>query len=291
MSQLNQRPVHFVMQSQNTSDGDGVKIRRVAGFNNQYFSPFLMVDELKADDKKDYVGGFPPHPHRGIETLTYMMNGHFQHKDHMGNVGELRSGGAQWMAAGQGVIHSEMPIMEDGQLHGFQIWINQPARDKMKPAKYFDFQPESITEKWITETNLLRILAGDLVANSEPLQGPLTDTGVPATVADWKAQAGSTISLKIPSHHNALIYVYKGDVTVSGKSLKQSDFAIMKPVMPLHNSHDEIEIAADSDTGLLIFVGEPIDEPVVHHGPFVMNSIDEINQAINDYQAGKFHQY
>lgn len=291
MSQLNQRPVHFVMQSQNTSDGDGVKIRRVAGFNNQYFSPFLMVDELKADDKKDYVGGFPPHPHRGIETLTYMMNGHFQHKDHMGNVGELRSGGAQWMAAGQGVIHSEMPIMEDGQLHGFQIWINQPARDKMKPAKYFDFQPESITEKWITETNLLRILAGDLVANGEPLQGPLTDTGVPATVADWKAQAGSTISLKIPSHHNALIYVYKGDVTVSGKSLKQSDFAIMKPVMPLHNSHDEIEIAADSDTGLLIFVGEPIDEPVVHHGPFVMNSIDEINQAINDYQAGKFHQY
>lgn len=291
MSQLNQRPVHFVMQSQNTSDGDGVKIRRVAGFNNKYFSPFLMVDELKADDKKDYVGGFPPHPHRGIETLTYMMNGHFQHKDHMGNVGELRSGGAQWMAAGQGVIHSEMPIMEDGQLHGFQIWINQPARDKMKPAKYFDFQPESITEKFITETNLLRILSGDLVANGEPLQGPLTDTGVPATVADWKAQAGSTISLKIPSHHNALIYVYKGDVTVSDKSLKQSYFAIMKPITPLDNSHDEIEITSDSDTGLLIFVGEPIDEPVVHYGPFVMNSMDEINQAINDYQAGKFHQY
>ncbi|WP_194089584.1 pirin family protein [Vibrio hibernica] len=291
MSQLNQRPVHFVMQSQNTSDGDGVKIRRVAGFNNKYFSPFLMVDELKADDKKDYVGGFPPHPHRGIETLTYMMNGHFQHKDHMGNVGELRSGGAQWMAAGQGVIHSEMPIMEDGQLHGFQIWINQPARDKMQPAKYFDFQPESITEKFITETNLLRILSGDLIVNGEPLQGPLTDTGVPATVADWKAQAGNTISLKIPSGHNALIYVYKGNVTVSGKALKQSDFAIMKPVMPLDNSHDEIEITSDSDTGLLIFVGEPIDEPIVHHGPFVMNSIDEINQAINDYQAGKFHRY
>ncbi|WP_413479090.1 pirin family protein [Vibrio hibernica] len=291
MSQLNQRPVHFVMQSQNTSDGDGVKIRRVAGFNNKYFSPFLMVDELKADDKKDYVGGFPPHPHRGIETLTYMMNGHFQHKDHMGNVGELRSGGAQWMAAGQGVIHSEMPIMEDGQLHGFQIWINQPARDKMQPAKYFDFQPESITEKLITETNLLRILSGNLIVNGESLQGPLTDTGVPATVADWKAQADSTISLKIPSGHNALIYVYKGNVTVSGKALKQSDFAIMKPVMPLDNSHDEIEITSDSDTGLLIFVGEPIDEPVVHHGPFVMNSIDEINQAINDYQAGKFHRY
>lgn len=291
MSQTQFREVHLVMQSQPTSDGDGVKIQRVAGFNNQHFSPFLMVDELKADDKKDYVGGFPPHPHRGIETLTYMMNGHFQHKDHMGNVGELRSGGAQWMAAGQGVIHSEMPIMEDGQLHGFQIWINQPARDKMQPAKYFDFQPETITETLFSEGNLLRLLAGDLTVNNETLQGPLTDTGVPASVADWKAPKNSEISLTIPSQHNAMIYVYKGAVTVSGKALQQSDFAMLPASSKQGEDLDEIRLHANSDSGLLIFVGQPINEPVVHYGPFVMNTMDEINQAINDYQAGKFHQY
>lgn len=291
MSQTQFREVRLVMQSQPTSDGDGVKIQRVAGFNNKHFSPFLMMDELKADDKKDYVGGFPPHPHRGIETLTYMMNGHFQHKDHMGNVGELRSGGAQWMAAGQGVIHSEMPIMEEGQLHGFQIWINQPARDKMQPAKYFDFQPESITEKLISEGNLLRLLAGDLKVNNQPIQGPLTDTGVPVSVADWKAEENCEISLTIPSQHNSMIYVYKGAVTVSGKSLQQSDFAILPASNKQGERLDGIRLHANSDSGLLIFVGEPINEPVVHYGPFVMNTMDEINQAINDYQSGKFHQY
>ena len=140
------REIRQLIPSQPTADGDGVKIRRVAGFNNASFSPFLMMDELKSDDHADYVGGFPPHPHRGIETPTYMLKGHFQHRDHMNNVGELRSGGAQWMAAGRGVIHSEMPIMQDGMLHGFQIWINQPAKDKMKPAQYHDCQPATITE-------------------------------------------------------------------------------------------------------------------------------------------------
>lgn len=291
MSQTQFREVRLVMQSQPTSDGDGVKIQRVAGFNNKHFSPFLMMDELKADDKKDYVGGFPPHPHRGIETLTYMMNGHFQHKDHVGNVGELRSGGAQWMAAGQGVIHSEMPIMEEGQLHGFQIWINQPARYKMQPAKYFDFQPETVTEKQFSEGNLLRLLSGDLTVNNEALKGPLTDTGVPASVADWKAQENSEISLTIPSQHNAMIYVYKGAVTVSGKALKQSDFAMLPSSNEQGEGLDEVRLHANSDSGLMIFVGQPINEPVVHYGPFVMNTMDEINQAINDYQSGKFHQY
>ncbi|WP_417880469.1 pirin family protein [Vibrio sp.] len=291
MSQTQFREIRLVMQSQPTSDGDGVKIQRVAGFNNKHFSPFLMMDELKADDQKDYVGGFPPHPHRGIETLTYMINGHFQHKDHMGNVGELRSGGTQWMAAGQGVIHSEMPIMEEGQLHGFQIWINQPARDKMQPAKYFDFQPETITEKLFSEGNLLRLLAGDLTINNEALKGPLTDTGVPASVADWKAKENSEISLTIPSQHNAMIYVYKGAVTVSGKTLKQSGFAILPASSEQGEGLDEIRLRANSDSGLLIFTGEPINEPVVHYGPFVMNTMNEINQAINDYQSGKFHQY
>jgi len=278
------REIRHLIPAQATSDGDGVKIQRVAGFNNASFSPFLMVDELKSDKRADYVGGFPPHPHRGIETLTYMLKGHFEHKDHMGNVGSLRTGGAQWMAAGQGVIHSEMPIMQDGDLHGFQIWINQPARDKMKPAQYHDFQPETITEFREEKIGLLRVLAGDIVANGEAIQGPLTQTGVPATVADWQATPGSTAKLETPEQHNAMLYVYKGSIKVNERVVMQGEFALL--------SHGEvIALEANDVSGTLLFIGEPIDEPVVHYGPFVMNSIDEIEQAIRDYNSGLFETY
>jgi len=178
------REIVQIIRSRLTSDGDGVKISRVAGFNQPNFSPFLMLDELKSDSRDDYIGGFPPHPHRGIETLTYMLKGHFQHKDHMGNIGELRSGGAQWMASGKGVIHSEMPIMEDGDLHGFQIWINQPALDKVKPAQYRDFQSETITEYTDSDLGLVRVLAGNMSIGEHVLSGPLNQTGVPLSVSD-----------------------------------------------------------------------------------------------------------
>lgn len=278
------REIKQIIAAQPTSDGDGVKIRRVPGFDNKQFSPFLMLDELKSDDKADYVGGFPPHPHRGIETLTYMMQGHFQHRDHMGNVGELRSGGAQWMAAGRGVIHSEMPIMESGQLHGFQIWINQPARDKMKPARYFDFQPETITERRESSQGLLRLLAGSVDVDSKSFTAPLTDTGVEAIVADWKAQSGEQISISINPDYNAMVYVYRGDVTLAGKSLKEGQLAML-------TAGEIIDLEAVTEAGLLVLSGEPIDEPVVHYGPFVMNSFAEIEQAIRDYNAGLFETY
>ena len=277
------REITQIIPAQATSDGDGVKISRVAGFNNARFSPFLMMDELKSDQSKDYVGGFPPHPHRGIETLTYMMMGHFQHKDHMGNVGELRSGGAQWMAAGQGVIHSEMPIMEEGQLHGFQIWINQPASDKMKPAKYHDFQPETITEYSAPEAGLIRVLCGELNVNDQTLAGPLQDTGVPAMVADWRSQAHAQLSLRTVPTHNMMVYVYHGALTVGERELKQGQFGLL-------SSGEHVELNSQ-DVGALLFIGQPIDEPVVHYGPFVMNSFAEIEQAVEDYNAGKFHQY
>ncbi|WP_456295213.1 pirin family protein [Vibrio sp. AK197] len=277
------RELSQIIPAQPTSDGDGVKISRVAGFNNAQLSPFLMMDELKSDESKDYVGGFPPHPHRGIETLTYMMEGHFQHKDHMGNVGELRSGGAQWMAAGQGVIHSEMPIMEEGQLHGFQIWINQPASDKMKPAKYHDFQPETITEYKTDKVGLVRILSGDLTLDGERLQGPLLQTGVPATVADWRSELPAELNLSTPEEHNMMIYVYRGAMQVGERELKQGQFGVL--------SQGEKALLQTQDVGALLFIGQPIHEPVVHYGPFVMNSFEEIEQAVEDYNAGKFHQY
>ncbi|CCO45065.1 putative Pirin-like protein [Vibrio nigripulchritudo SOn1] len=280
---MSTREIRQIIPSQAASDGDGVKIRRIAGFNNQAFSPFLMVDELKSDDKKDYVGGFPPHPHRGIETLTYMMEGHFQHRDHMGNVGELRSGGAQWMAAGRGVIHSEMPIMEEGNLHGFQIWINQPSKDKMKPAQYFDFQPEMVTEHPVG-SSLVRLLAGSLTVDGETLEGPLNKTGVPATVADWRAPDTANVTLTTPSEFNMMVYAYKGNITVGDRDLKQGHMALL-------SAGESVELTSQGDSGVLIFAGQPINEPIVHYGPFVMNSMEEIEQTIRDYQSGLFDTY
>ncbi|MFH4601921.1 pirin family protein [Vibrio diabolicus] len=278
------REIRQLIQSQPTADGDGVKIRRVAGFNNESFSPFLMMDELKSDDRADYVGGFPPHPHRGIETLTYMLKGHFQHRDHMDNVGELRSGGAQWMAAGRGVIHSEMPIMQEGELHGFQIWINQPAKNKMSPAQYHDFQPETITEFETQSSGVVRLIAGHLTINNERIQGPLTETGVAATVADWRAMVGHALNLTTEQDHNMMIYVYKGRIQVKDREINQGEMAIL-------SKGEWVELQAEKESGALIFIGEPINEPVVHYGPFVMNSMEEIEQAIQDYNSGLFETY
>ncbi|HHF0554432.1 pirin family protein [Vibrio diabolicus] len=278
------REIRQLIQSQPTADGDGVKIRRVAGFNNESFSPFLMMDELKSDDRADYVGGFPPHPHRGIETLTYMLKGHFQHRDHMDNVGELRSGGAQWMAAGRGVIHSEMPIMQEGELHGFQIWINQPAKNKMAPAQYHDFQPETITEFETQSSGVVRLIAGHLTIDNERIQGPLTETGVAATVADWRAMVGHALNLTTEQDHNMMLYVYKGRIQVKDREINQGEMAIL-------SKGEWVELQAEKESGALIFIGEPINEPVVHYGPFVMNSMEEIEQAIQDYNSGLFESY
>ncbi len=279
-----QREIVQTIKAHATSDGDGVKISRVAGFNNRQFSPFLMLDQLKSDQRSDYVGGFPPHPHRGIETLTYMMKGHFQHKDHMGNVGELRSGGAQWMAAGRGVIHSEMPIMEQGDLHGFQIWINQPARDKMKPAQYFDFQPEMITESQSEYHGLHRVIAGRLTADGELLQGPLDKTGVELSVSDWRANTGQHTQVNTPTTHNAMLFVYQGSVSIGNEVVTQGHMALL-------SQGDAITLNSLDQSGVLLFSGQPIDEPVVHYGPFVMNSMAEIEQTIHDYNSGVFETY
>ncbi|MFA0078090.1 pirin family protein [Vibrio artabrorum] len=287
---INTRAVEHVMSTHATSDGDGVKIQRIAGFNNPRFSPFLMIDELRSETSKDYIGGFPPHPHRGIETLTYMLQGHFQHKDHMGNVGELRSGGAQWMAAGRGVIHSEMPMMEQGALHGFQIWINQPATHKMQPAQYHDFQRESITEHQNEQMGLLRMIAGEFELDTTSsaaaiqIQGPLQKTGVPLSVADWQADAGQKVVLGTNVNHHAMAYVYRGSVQIDGKVIKQGQLALLTQAEWL--SLDSIE-----NSGVLVFSGEPINEPVVHYGPFVMNSMEEIEQTVEDYNNGVFETY
>ncbi|MBC7004708.1 pirin family protein [Photobacterium sp. BZF1] len=273
------RQIQSLIPAHPSSDGDGVRIQRVHGFNNAQFSPFLMIDELKSESAADYIGGFPPHPHRGIETLTYMLKGHFQHKDHMGNVGELNDGGAQWMSAGRGVIHSEMPIMTDGELHGFQIWINLPAAKKMQPADYHDFQPDVITQHRQDDGSLVRVIAGDLTIKGTTLAGPLQQTGVPVTIADWQAEQASSLNSCLNPDFQAMLYVYKGAINIEGKEVNAGNLAIL-------GKGEGLAISTDKQAGVLLLSGHPIDEPVVHYGPFVMNSMDEIEQAIQDYQQG-----
>ncbi|MBY5920657.1 pirin family protein [Ferrimonas balearica] len=270
------RKLIAVQASRPTSDGDGVKIRRVAGFQDGRMDPFLMLDELKADNTKDYVGGFPPHPHRGIETLTYMLKGHFRHEDHLGNVGELKDGGAQWMSAGRGVIHSEMPIMTDGQLHGFQIWINLPRAKKMQPADYRDFQAQSIPTVALQGEGDFRLISGTL--NGE--KGPLDQPSVPMLVGDLRAEG--EVKLPIPSEFGAVAYLYQGAVTLCGQQIEAGH-------MLYFDQGDAISLTAVPGTsaGLIVLAGKPIREPVVHWGPFVMNSMAEIEQAIADYQNGQ----
>ncbi|EJN6826567.1 quercetin 2,3-dioxygenase [Vibrio cidicii] len=275
------RTVKQLHRAVRTSDGDGVNIRRIAGFNQPNFSPFLMIDELKSDEAADYIGGFPPHPHRGIETLTYMLNGHFQHKDHMGNVGELRSGGAQWMSAGRGVIHSEMPIMTEGQLHGFQIWINQPAKNKMSPAQYHDFQPESITEKSHPDWGLVRVIAGALSIDAQEIAGPLQSSSIAMTIADWRSNAAHNLTVEIPADLQCLVFVYQGKIAIDQQLISAGQLGIL-------SSADQLKLSALEESGALILAGMPIHEPIVHYGPFVMNSVEEIEQAIKDYQTGNF---
>ncbi|MEZ8029353.1 quercetin 2,3-dioxygenase [Enterovibrio norvegicus] len=272
------RNVTRIIRSHASKDGDGVKINRVHGFNDAKFSPFLLIDELKSENPDDYIGGFPPHPHRGIETLTYMLTGHFQHRDHMGNVGELKTGGAQWMSAGKGVIHSEMPIMSEGGLHGFQIWINLPAAKKMNPAQYHDFQTEEINE-YGTDKNLLRVISGNLTESGHALTGPLQKTGVEAVVADWRAVEKETRTLNVSERYQVNLFVYRGDIDVEGTLVPQGHFAQL-------SAGETISLTAQKEAGVLILAGEPINEPVVHYGPFVMNTMEEINQAMRDYENG-----
>lgn len=275
---MTMRTIHRIIRAHASQDGDGVKIKRAHGFDDPAFSPFLMIDELKSENPDDYIGGFPPHPHRGIETLTYMLKGHFQHRDHMGNVGELKSGGAQWMSAGKGVIHSEMPIMSEGELHGFQIWINLPAAKKMQPAQYHDFQAPSINE-YGDNANLLRVIAGNASSEGEKVTGPLQQTGVDVFVADWRAGKGQTRVVSIPPTFQVNLYIYKGEVDIEGERAGQGQFVQL-------STGDAVTLKAANEAGLLILSGTPLDEPVVHYGPFVMNSMEEINQAIDDYQKG-----
>ena len=265
-----------------TQDGDGVNISRIHDFQMQSMDPFLMIDEIRSDNKADYIGGFPPHPHRGIETFTYMIKGGFEHRDQMGNVRAIRSGDVQWMSTGYGVVHSEMPLLDEGNsLHGFQIWLNMPAADKLRPAIYQDTVEQGVPTLAVGAGEL-RILAGTWTNGEETIESELNNLAGNAGIADIRIPAGATVSLPMPAAERLMLLVHSGELidpeANHGTLLQFSDTA----ELTLH--------AGESDFGALVFYGTPINEQIAHMGPFVMNTQEELQQAIIDYQSGKFGQ-
>lgn len=275
-----------------TSDGAGVKLRRSIGARQSLrLDPFLMLDEFGTENPDDYIAGFPPHPHRGFETVTYMIDGHMRHEDHLGNIGELKSGGVQWMTAGSGVIHSEMPQQESGRMRGFQLWINLPARDKMQRAAYRDIAADAIPTAEIGSPNeagvrgRLKLIAGRLEPDGTPLTGPINaapdSMATDPLFADLQLSARQHYAVPITRGHNAFVYAYEGTALIGGQPLPAQQAGIL-------DDGDYVEITAgDGDLRMIIVAGRPLNEPVVQYGPFVMNTQAEIEQALLDYREGR----
>ena len=272
-----------LVNSKTTQDGDGVNISRVADFSGKYFDPYLMIDELKSDDDNDFIGGFPAHPHRGIETFTYMIKGGFEHKDQMGNKKVITAGNVQWMSTGFGVVHSEMPATDaEGGMHGFQIWLNMPAKDKLRKSRYQDSDSSKTDLPILSNTTggRLKLLAGKwtLAGNSD--SSPLTDLAGKGAIADLALASKGHVQLDLSHTEQVLVYVHTGSLDTPKVNCGQ--LAIVDPKQALTMS------ANNDGAGVLILVGNKINEKIVHMGPFVMNTQKEIRQAVSDYQNGKF---
>jgi len=271
---MSERQLQRVVDAQSASDGDGVKIKRIAGRDiNPVFDPFLLLDEIKSDEAADYVGGFPAHPHRGFETITYMIDGRMRHEDHLGNRGLLTDGGVQWMLAGRGVIHSEMPEQTEGRLHGFQLWLNLPAAEKMQQARYQDFQRDELPLINLDNGGRVKVIVGR--------QGEVVSPMPVATTAplylDIHLPAGASYAPLLAGYAAVALYVYQGQAG----QLKQSQ-------MGFYGEGEQFTVTAgEHGVRLLLLAGRAIGEPIAQHGPFVMNNMEEIRQAINDYSAGR----
>jgi quercetin 2,3-dioxygenase len=278
------RTLQSVIPSVATSDGAGVKLMRsLGGAERQRHDPFLMLDEFFSDKADDYIRGFPSHPHRGFETVTYMLDGHMRHEDHMGHRGDLGPGDVQWMTAGRGIIHSEMPQQSEGRLRGFQLWINLPASEKMKPAAYRDITAGEIPTLLLENGGEVRVIAGTLIQNERHISGPIQGLSTEPLYLDVHLTAGDSFTTPIASDHNALIYVYDGEAASVGGDRQ----ALPNRTAGLLGDGDTVEIQAGAQGArFLLLAGKPLHEPIVQHGPFVMNTRAEIEQALNDYQNG-----
>ena len=276
-----ERSVVRIIQAQPTSDGAGVKLARSLGSPAlDYLDPFLLLDEFKSDAGTDYLAGFPDHPHRGFETVTYMLAGAMQHRDHKGNEGNLRPGSIQWMTAGRGIIHSEMPQQQDGLMWGFQLWVNLPATEKMTAPRYQDIHPEDVPEVVLKNGIKIRVLVGESHGVRGAVQGIVTDP----LYLDVQVPAQMSCALPVQRGHTAFCYVFDGAGTfgASAQVVSRQHLAVL--------SDGEVVTVKTTDTlvRFLLLAGKPLHEPVARYGPFVMNTREEIAQAIEDFQRGTF---
>lgn len=275
------RTVESIVTGQRVTDGAGVRIIRILTQAQQHrLDPFLMLDIFRSSDPDDYLAGFPDHPHRGFETVTYMVTGRMRHRDSAGHEGLLESGGIQWMTAGRGVVHSEMPEQENGTMEGFQLWLNLPSGNKMVAPWYRDFQagdiPEFVTPAGVT----VRVIAGQ----SHGVAGAVTRPDTEPLYLDLHLPAGTVFVQPLPPTHNAFVVVYRGQVVVADDTVGEGQMAILTNAA----TADGVIIQAAAPARALLIAGRPLDEHIVQHGPFVMNSHEEIVAAIRDYQSGQF---
>jgi redox-sensitive bicupin YhaK (pirin superfamily) len=277
------RGVEQLVQGMETHDGAGVRLTRVLAQPLQRrLDPFLMLDAFGSDDPDDYIAGFPDHPHRGFETVTYMLAGRMRHRDSAGHEGLLQSGGVQWMVAGQGIIHSEIPEQDHGVMEGFQLWLNLPAGSKMTPAWYRDIPREQIPEYATPEGVKVRVIAGTSNGTSGAMQREVTEP----LYLDLELPAGGAFDARIPATHNAFVYVYRGGVEIDGRKVAAGRMAILSNAP----GADGVRVAADEAARLILIAGKPLGEPIAQYGPFVMNTQEEIFQAITDFREGRFAQ-
>ncbi|MBI5890366.1 MAG: pirin family protein [Nitrosomonadales bacterium] len=274
------RTVERIVEGVATSDGAGVSLTRVLSGKLQHrLDPFLMLDAFGSDDPDDYIAGFPDHPHRGFETITYMLAGRMRHRDSAGHEGLLENGGMQWMIAGRGAIHSEIPQQENGLMEGFQLWLNLPAQNKMTAPWYKDFPSSEIPGYTTGDGVTVRVIAG----SSNGVAGAMTREITEPLYLDIHIPAGARFETAIPPSHNAFVYVYRGKVKVGDTQVETRRMGILSNAAEA----DGVSLAATADARLILVAGKPLNEPIVQYGPFVMNTQEEINQALEDYRNGK----
>ena len=261
------------------SDGAGVKLKRSIGVEPNYFDPFLMLDEFGSKNSNDYVAGFPAHPHRGIETVTYMLQGEFEHEDSTGAKGRMSSGDVQWMKTGSGIIHSEMPAMSEGRLHGFQLWINMPAKLKMSKPEYIYIDSEKMSVHK-DDDKQVKVIAGKF----EKAEGPVKEHNVEPVYFDVVLNKDKQFNSKLPSTHNSFIYLIDGEVEIGQKKHDK----VKDSTLILLSKGEDLKVKANTNTKFLVISGKPINEKIARGGPFVMNTKAEILQAVQDYHNGTF---
>jgi len=281
------RGVERIVRGQPTSDGDGVRLTRVLTQPLQRrLDPFLMLDAFGSDAAADYIGGFPDHPHRGFETVTIMLEGRMRHRDSVGNVGLLEPGSVQWMTAGRGIIHSEMPEQEAGRMAGFQLWVNLAARDKMQPPAYRDIAPADVPVRTTAAGVSVRVIAGRSQGVGGSVERPTTEP----IVLDVAIPAGGAFEAEIPAGHNAFAYVYAGEVDVGEAGAPTRVEIERMAVLGNDAGTSGVRLAAPAGAGtaarVLLVAGRPLGEPIAQHGPFVMNTTAELHRAVSDFQRG-----